>query len=242
MQYPKTTFCLITSFIVYELLYFLLFMCWNCTSKVNSTSSLRKQLHIPLQQFTYHSYLITYYMEHSFSCEANQQTMQLDKKFPAFIKPKSYSTYSQVPANCPYSKQLIQSPRTPPSSWKSTLILSSHLRLGLPNGLFPSGFPTCPAHLIRLDFTTRTILVMGYRSFSSSICSFLHYPVTSSLLGPNNLLSTPFSNTLSLRSSLNVSDQVSHSYKTKGKIIILYILIYKILDSKLADKRFCTEW
>ena len=36
----------------------------------------------------------------------------------------------------------IQSPRRPPTSWRSTLILSSHLRLGLPNGLFPSGFPT----------------------------------------------------------------------------------------------------
>jgi hypothetical protein len=33
---------------------------------------------------------------------------------------------------------------------------------------------------------------------------------------------------LSLRSSLNVSDQVSHPYKT-GKFIVLYILIFKYL-------------
>ena len=88
---------------------------------------------------------------------------------------------------------------------------------------------TCPAHLILLDFITRTILGEGYRSFSSSLCRLLHSPVTSSLLGPNILLNPIFSNTLSFLSSLNVNDQVSHPYKTKDKIILVRfkIIVYR---------------
>ena len=100
---------------------------------------------------------------------------------------------------------------------------------------------TCPAHLILLNFITR-ILGKKYRSLSSSLCSCLHSPVTSSLLRLNILLSTLFSNTLSLRSSLNLSDYVSHPYNTKGKIIVLYIVLFMFLNSKLENKRFCTEW
>ena len=73
---------------------------------------------------------------------------------------------------------------------------------------------TCPAHLIRLDFMTRTILGEEYRPFSSSLCSLLHSPVSSSLLGLNILLNTIFSNTLSFLSSLAVSDQASHAHRT----------------------------
>jgi hypothetical protein len=51
-----------------------------------------------------------------------------------------------------------------------------------------------------------------------------------------------FSNTLSLCSSLTVSDHGSHPYRTIGKIIFLYILTFTFFDSTREDKRFWTEW
>ena len=182
--------------------------------------------------------------------------LQLVKKFPAFHGTRRFITALTSVRHLSLSwASPIQSLYTHLTSWRSILILSTHLRLGLPSGLLPSGFPsktlythlsspiraTCLAHLILLDFITRTILGEEYKSFSSSLCNLLHSPVTSSLLGPNILLHTMFSNTLSFLSSRNVKDQVSHPYKTTGKIIVLYILIFKFLDSNLEDKRFSTE-
>jgi hypothetical protein len=52
------------------------------------------------------------------------------------------------------------------------------------------------------------------------LCNFLQSTVASSLVGPNILLNTLFSNTLSLCSSLNVRNQVSHPYNTTGRIMV----------------------
>jgi hypothetical protein len=100
--------------------------------------------------------------------------------------------------------------------------------------------PTHPSRLI-----TRKVLGEHYRSLNSFMYSFLYSSVTPSLLNPYiyiYIYSTLFPNTLSLRSSLNLSDHVSHPYKKKPrKIIVLYILTFKFLDNKLEDKTFCTE-
>jgi hypothetical protein len=63
------------------------------------------------------------------------------------------------------------------------------------------------------------------------MCTVLHSPVTSSLLRPNILLSILFSNTLSF------SDQVSHPYKTTGKIIFLLIFFLFLEDSAPSDSQ-----
>jgi hypothetical protein len=52
----------------------------------------------------------------------------------------------------------------------------------------------------------------------------------------------PFSYTLSRCSSLNIRDQVLHSYRTTAKTVVLYILTSTVLDSRREDKRFWTEW
>jgi hypothetical protein len=119
----------------------------------------------------------------------------LVKKFPAIHRTRRFLTTLTSARHLSLSwASPMQSSHPHPTSWSSILILSSHLCLGFPSGLFPSGFhtktlytplpsptrATCPTHLILLDFITRTRLGKEYRSFNSSLCNFLHSPVTSS--------------------------------------------------------------
>ena len=145
------------------------------------------------------------------------------------MEPEGSLLHSQVPATCPQPEPAWSSPYPPhPTSRRSILILSSHLRLGLPSGLFPSRFSpktlytphlspicaTCPDQLILLDFITLTLLGEQYRSLSSSLCSFLHscylvplrpkYSPQHPILKhpqPTSLLSPNILNTLSLHPS-----------------------------------------
>ena len=150
---------------------------------------------------------------------------QLDKKFPAFYGSRRFITaFTSARHLSLSSANSIKSMPSYPTSWRSFLILSSHLRLSLPSVLFLSGFPTrilytpilssiratCSVYLILLYLVTRKILDEECRLLSSLLCNFLHSHITSSILGPNILLSTLLSNTLNLRSSLNVNYQVSH--------------------------------
>jgi hypothetical protein len=56
-------------------------------------------------------------------------------------------------------------------------------------------------------------------------------------LGSSIFLSTLFLKTFSLRPVLNFTDHVSHPHKTKGKISVLYILVFILLDGKREYKK-----
>jgi hypothetical protein len=183
--------------------------------------------------------------------------VQLLKNFPAFYETRSFITVFTRDFCWSLSwPTSIQSIPHYPITLRSILILSTHLRLGLPSGSFPPRFPTnilyaflfshlcympCLSHPPWLDYSNSNCIWRRVRVMKLLIMEF---PPTSChfiSLRTKIPLSTLFSNTLSLCSSLNVRDQVSHSNRTTGKIIFFYTLIFTCLDSRLEDKRFWSQ-
>jgi hypothetical protein len=140
-------------------------------------------------------------MEHSPSREAHQ--FAASQEIPRILwNPKVHyrihkcrppvSTLSQLnPVYTPTSHLLkihfnIILPYTPGSTkWSLSLRFSNQ------DPVYASSLPIraiCHAYIIILDFITRTIMGEEYRLLSSSLWSFLKFPVTSSILDPNILL------------------------------------------------------
>jgi hypothetical protein len=86
-------------------------------------------------------HLLTHSTQHSPSSETNR--FAASQETPRILwNPKVHHRIHK----CPLPVSILSQPNpvhTPhPTSWRSILILSSYLHLGLPSGPFPSGFPT----------------------------------------------------------------------------------------------------
>ena len=90
-------------------------------------------------------------------------------------------------------------------------------------------------------FLTRKILGEHYCSLSYFFLVF-STPLSPRQSLPQIFSSTShFSNTSSLRYSLNMSNQVSNPYETTDKISFLRVLTFNFLCSPLQNKRFCNK-
>ena len=108
------------------------------------------------------TYLLTYLLTQCCRVLLEKLTgLQLIEKFPAFHGTRRFITALTSVRHLSLSwANPIQSIYLHPTSSRSILILSTHLRLGFPSGFFPSGFPsmtlytplsspiraTCPVH------------------------------------------------------------------------------------------------
>jgi len=130
----------------------------------------------------------------------------------------------QEPATCLYPDPNQFSPFPPHStSWRSMLTLSSHLTLSLPSGLFPSVSPPNPCmHLSSPQYMLHAQPILffsiwsfgdDYRSVGSSLCSFLHFSVTSPLRS-----SAPYSRTPSAYVPPSMCVTKFHTHRKLAKL------------------------
>ena len=111
--------------------------CWNINYNINCNFTKVKTY---LKLMRYITYLLTPW---SRVLLEKLTGLQLVKKFPAFHGTRRFITaltsVRQISLSC---ASPIQSIYPHPTSWRSIIILSTHLRLGPHSGLFPSSFPT----------------------------------------------------------------------------------------------------
>jgi hypothetical protein len=114
---------------------------WKGTDKENTAAYFKVITH----GIFWLTYLLTYSLTYPWSWVLLEKLtgFQLVKKFPEFYGTWKFITAFTSARHLSLSwASLIQSIPAHLTSWRSILILSYHLRLGLPCGLFPSGIST----------------------------------------------------------------------------------------------------
>jgi hypothetical protein len=87
-----------------------------------------------------------------------------------------------------------------------------------------------PIHVILLNLIILIILGEEYKLWTLTLCIFLHPPITSSLLHANILVSTLFTNTLSLPQYCEVDHSLSPQPNRRDSNVSnapgLFVLLY----------------
>jgi len=134
-------------------------------------------------------------------------------KYPAFYGTRRFIIAFTGASHLSLNEPDQSSPCPHLTSLRSILILSSHLRLGLPSGLYTSDFPskiqyapflspirvTCPAHLIIPVFVTR--MIFGeYTSLNGRYSLPLHSGVKVTTMRATHILTTVIVNAVASHS------------------------------------------
>ena len=152
------------------------------------------------------------------------------------VRHLSLSWASPIQFSCPH-----------PTSWRSILILSTHLRLGLPSGLLPSGFPTktlyTPSphpyapHAQPISFFSILSPARYWVRSTNHLAPryLLQSPVTLSLLGPNILNNNSISNSKAKKNEIKKLSPCRALYPTHIilKNVCTHRMVVVFLDFKL---------